>query len=175
MEIFGGCHYLKDAETHEVICIVRLKFTIALQILSAWGLRYPSHCPASGTSAGVLQDHLHECALGALCDPNSALLHQNPGQVSLQQSYTKSPALVPIRLAMCVWDSLSHATCGVFRHVINDNDVMVAQHPAGISLLLSSVNAKMTMKYWSLIMLPLTLCCGHRPMLISMCTYILHT
>ncbi len=40
MELFGGCHYLKDAETHEVICIARFKFTIALQILSAWGLRY---------------------------------------------------------------------------------------------------------------------------------------
>lgn len=39
MELFGGCHYLKDAETHEVICIARFKFTIALQILSAWGLR----------------------------------------------------------------------------------------------------------------------------------------
>jgi hypothetical protein len=31
---------LKDAETHEVVCIARFKFTIALQILSAWGLRY---------------------------------------------------------------------------------------------------------------------------------------
>ena len=31
---------MKDAETHDVICIARFKYTIALQIISAWGMRY---------------------------------------------------------------------------------------------------------------------------------------
>ena len=39
-ELLGGTHYCKDDDTHEVVCIARLRFTLAWQVISAWGLRY---------------------------------------------------------------------------------------------------------------------------------------
>lgn len=38
-ELLGGTHYCKDDETREVVCIARLRFTLAWQVISAWGLR----------------------------------------------------------------------------------------------------------------------------------------
>ncbi|KAK9816294.1 hypothetical protein WJX74_010023 [Apatococcus lobatus] len=39
-ELLGGTHYCKDDDTHEVVCIARLRFTLAWQVISAWGLRF---------------------------------------------------------------------------------------------------------------------------------------
>ncbi len=71
MELFGGCHYLKDSETHEVICIARFKVTIALQILSAWGLRY---IPVGALSLSCDLVHLQH---GQACVHLSSAFMQN--------------------------------------------------------------------------------------------------
>ena len=80
MELFGGCHYLKDSETHEVICIARFKVTIALQILSAWGLRY---IPVGALSLSCDLVHLQH---GQACVHLSSAFMQNSfGAVLLGQ------------------------------------------------------------------------------------------